>query len=111
MSAIYISTAYEQDFTLNDRDGVAIDITSYTFKAQFRDNATDEEALLELTTANGGITVLDGPAGRMRFIITAVQSADLPEGRIVFDVLRLNGSPAPTWLFGGTIRVKQPVTR
>jgi hypothetical protein len=71
----------------------------------------DTETLLELTTANGGLVVIDGPTGEIAMRITAEQSAELPVARVVFDVLRTDASPGPLWIFGGKFAIKEPVTR
>lgn len=103
-------TYYTRTFALK-QDGVAIDISGWTFEAQVRYQVDDDEALLTLTTANGGVVTIDGSSGRLALAITADQTAALPEGRVVFDVLRTDADPGPLWQFGGQFIVKQPVTR
>lgn len=104
--AIYQGAIYTKVFQL---PGVG-DITGWEFKSQFR-TRLDGEVLLELTTGNGGWTVIDGPNAYIKMSILADQSEDLPVGKIIFDVERTDIDPGPVWLFSGKVPVKQPVTR
>lgn len=108
--AVYQGTYYAKSFLLKHSDGTAYDVSGWTFQCQLRDRV-DTVSLLELTTANGGFVVVDGPTGEVSLRITAVQSALLPVARLVFDVLRTNASPGPVWQFGGKLSVRRPVTR
>ena len=110
--AAYQGTYYAVPFQLLDDAGAPVaDITAWQLSADIRDNKTDTAELLSLTTANGGLAVTNGPQARFELRITAVQTALLPLGRMVFDVLRTDASPGPVYLFGGSFPVKQPVTR
>lgn len=108
--AAYQGTYYSVVFALDSRDGTRVDITGWEFSADLRDTRASAE-LINLTTANGGFTVLDGINGQMSLNITAEQTLTLPTGRIVFDVLRTDAVPGPVYVFGGSFIVKQPVTR
>jgi hypothetical protein len=107
---VYQGTYYAVSFTFKDSDDAVINITGYTFEADFKESRTDTAALVSLTTANGGFVVTDGPNGMMEMRLTAVQTALLPVGRIVFDVLRTDPASSPVYQFGGSFRVKRPVT-
>ena len=110
---VYQGTYFTKTFILKDRvSDTAIDVTGYEFACDIRDSVDDETALLELTTAGGGITVGATPGnGEVVMKLTAAQTAALPTGKLHFDVLHSNASPGPLWLFGGKFTVKQPVTR
>lgn len=106
------SDYYVRGFVLKDSNTAApVDITGWALQAQVRENLDDVTALLDLTTANGGLAITSGVGGRFEIRITAVQTALLPVGRVVFDVRRTDITPGPLWLFGGSFKVKQPVTR
>lgn len=107
----YQSTYVVKPF-LFTQGGVPINITGWVFRAQFRlttDSA--DPALLELTTANGGFAVTDGPGGRLEMRITSTQMNTLPAGTIHFDVMRTDATPGPIRQFGGKMKVRKPVTR
>lgn len=109
--AIWQGTYWRVIFRLQDRAGAPIPIYGWEFRAQFREDASDEPALLELTTANGGFEVVDAGNGRFAMQISAVQSEALPEAPLVFDVLRTDIDPGPLLLFWGSVPVAIPVTR
>lgn len=110
--AAYQGDYYARTFRLQSvTTGEAINIEDWTFEAMFRVNVTDTTPLVTLTTANGGLTVIDGLSGRLRMALTAAQMNLLPEGRVRFDVRRTDPTPGPVWIFGGRIKVKKPVTR
>jgi hypothetical protein len=107
---VHQGTYYAVGFTFKDADDAVIDITGWEFEADFKENRADETALVNLTTANGGFLVTDATGGRMEMRLTAVQTALLTVGRIVFDVVRTDPANAPVYLFGGSFKVKRPVT-
>lgn len=105
------SDYYARGFVLKDRTtALPTNITGWALQAQIRENL-DEAVLLDLTTANGGLVITSGTGGRLEIRITAAQTALLPVGRVLFDVRRTGITPGPLWLFGGSFKVKQPVTR
>ena len=106
----YQGTYYAKTFIIQDSSGDPIDISTWEFESHLRDRV-DTAVLLELTTANGGWAVTDGPNGTVEMRITADQTAELPVAKLVSDVLRTDVSPGPTWLFSMKFSVKQPVTR
>lgn len=109
---VYQGAYFSQTFIIKSQaTGLAVDVTGWTFRVQVRDNVADATSLLELTTANGGFVVTNGPAGQVTLKITAAQATALPVGKMHFDVMRTDVNPGPTRLFGGTFKVKQPVTR
>ena len=107
---IYQGAAYQLNFTWEDDDGLPIDVSDWEFAAHIKDARADTTALVSLTTANGGFSVTDGPGGRFQMVLTAEQTESLPVGGMVFDVLRTDADPGPTFLMSGSFRVKLPVT-
>ena len=110
---IYRGTMFQHAFVLKNQDGVAIPMTGWEFRMQIRKSANDTgEPLLELTTANGGIFVHDVSTGTIMIVLDEAQTLSLPTGGYKFDVLRTDQASGggPTWLFGGKLKVKQPVT-
>lgn len=109
--AAYQGTYYSKTFVFKDAETLEpLDITTWEFESTLRDRL-DTAELLTLTTANGGWAVTDGANGEAELRITALQTADLPVAKLVFDVLRTDASPGPVWLFAGRFSVKRPVTR
>lgn len=91
-------------------DNSPIDITGWEFLSQIRDSREDETVLMELSTANGGWTVIDGPNGRLQMSIRP-EMGTLPVGKMVFDVLRTDITSGMYWIFEAVFIVKKPITR
>lgn len=109
---IHRGTVWSQVFQLkNKTTGVPFDISSWTFKAEFQKNVSDDVALVSLTSANNGFSIVDGPNGRFRMVIDDSETSVLPIGRIVFDVWRTDQLDGPRFLFRGHLRVKESVNR
>lgn len=109
---IYKGTQDQKYMNFRDKNTDApIDITGWTFRADLRDQPDDPSALATLTTANGGIAIMDGLNGRIAFVFSPLITDALPVGRIHFDVLRDNAPGGPQWLFGGKFLVREPITR
>lgn len=112
---IYQGTLYTRAFAIQDKAGAAINVTGWEFRMQIRKHPHDAGAAsLELTTANGGIGVASGGTdGRIFISLDEGQTLDLVTGSYKFDVLRTDQASGggPSWLFGGKLKVKQPVTR
>lgn len=106
----YQATYYAKVFVFK-QNGVPINISGWTFRAQFRAQVTDTAVLLELTTANTGFAITDAVNGKVEMRITSAQLNAMPVAVAVFDVMRTDASPGPLRLFGGKLKVKQPVTR
>lgn len=110
--SVYQGTFYARVLQFTDSsDDSAIDVTGWTLRAMFRDTISSEDVLFELTTENGGFTITDATGGQIRMSISADNTLLMPVGKVHFDVLRTDGSDGDIYLFGGKIRVRQPVTR
>lgn len=106
-------TRYTRNFRLRYcSSGNPIDISAWTFRGMIRDNRDDVTPLAELTTANGGFTVINGLGGQLQFTISPAQSILLPIGRVMMDVLRTDLTlEGPIWVFEATFQVRKPITR
>lgn len=110
--SVYRDTYVTRGFKLQTKAGQPIDITGWTFSADVRIKVDDVQPVVELTTANGGFAVTDGPNGRFEMrMLESVTEKYTPNTNYVFDVLRTDANPGPVWLFSGKFKAKQPVTR
>lgn len=108
---------FKLTFFWKDENEVAINLTGYTARMQIRSsvNATGA-ALLELTTANGGI-VITPLTGKIEITISAHVTKDLAWTSGVYDLeLVLPGTPSPDndyvyRLVQGNVSVIPEVTR
>lgn len=109
---IYRGAHFSLPLTLvSNETGEAVDITGWRLQCQIRDTLFDENFMIDLTTENGGITIVDAPAGKFRLDITATQNKDFSLGNVVGDVFRTDADPGPVRLFGFKDKVREPVTR
>jgi hypothetical protein len=115
---VYKGTYYARVFQLKHQaTNTPIDITGWDFAAEVRQNITDTDPALTLTSlaspAPPHFVVVDGPNGRVEMRLFEDDTDTLAEGTYIFDVLRIDVSSGlgPVWLFGGSFLVKQPVTR
>jgi len=109
--AAYQGAVYDAYFTVEDQNGNAVDITGWTFEADIREDPDSATSLLNCTSAGGQFIIIDGPNGRFALHLLAAETLALPEGRLVFDVMRTSASPGPEWLFAAKFIVRQPITR
>jgi hypothetical protein len=102
----YFNVIYE------DPSGNPINITNYTAALQLRSLPSDSVAVLTLTTANGGITIVGG-LGSVACHATHTQTGLIDEGNYFYDLeIYSNGNPSVTTrLVQGQIVVSAEVTR
>ena len=87
-----------------------IDLTGYSAKLQIRNNYGDPTVQLELSTANGGIT-LGGPAGTITVNFTSAQTTVLPVNLGFYDLLLTNiATGAVTEFARGFVYVDPTIT-
>jgi ubiquitin-activating enzyme E1-like protein len=85
-------------------------LTGYTARMQVRATIAASSALLDLTTANGGVT-LGGTAGTIRILATATQTAALTINEGFYDLELIDGAGAVRRLLKGSVTVSKEVTR
>jgi hypothetical protein len=88
---------------------VPMNLTGYTAKLQVRSLPSDPDAVLTLTTENGGITITP-LTGFIAVTATATQTGAIDEGTYVYDIELVNGSIV-TRLAQGQVVVSPEVTR
>ena len=99
---------YDNTFTLTV-GGTAQNFTGYTAAMQVRESAGAATALLNLTTANGGIT-LGGTAGTILVTIAGSATSALTAGSYSYDLELYSGS-VTTRLLQGSFNLTGEVTR
>ena len=86
-------------------DGVAIDITSYTFKAQIRPNTNSEKLSAEMS-----YDLSEGAEGIIYLNLTSEQTAALPSGLLVWDLQSVDENEETDYWVCGNITVYGRVT-
>lgn len=103
--AVDISTYSDEDFVrrflyrTTDDPPVAIDLTGSALVMKVRRAADDEEAVLELTTADGALPIEAGTGGGFSLFITRARLLRLPPGSYVHSLIRIapSGLHLPIW--------------
>jgi hypothetical protein len=90
--------------------GGPIDLTGYTARMQARAAVTAAAALIDLTTANNGIT-LGGVTGTIDIKISAAITASLNVPRGVYDLEVVSPAGDVTRIIQGAFTVSKEVTR
>jgi hypothetical protein len=86
------------------------DITSYVPRMQVRATPDANEVLLDLSTTNGRIIVVDAPTGKLRLSIAAADTANLSWTTGVYDLVLVADGETRRLLQGG-VTVSPGVTR
>jgi len=100
---------YSHDLLLKDAAGAAIDLTGYTARMYIKAAAGDVATLLELTTANGRITITP-LTGLVSLLISATDTAALTWSKGVYDLELVSGGGFVTRLLQGAVNVSANVT-
>lgn len=91
-------------------NGTLVDLTGYTARSQIRATADAATPLIELTTANGRIT-LGNAAGTITLTISASDTAALTAGRGVYDLELVAANGTVTRLLQGVVTISRNITR
>jgi len=101
---------YSQLFTWKDSNLNPQNITGFSAKMQIREDADDEDPALVTLQDGSGIT-LGGTAGTILVTMPASETASLPDGNLVYDLLIIDPSNHPKRLLEGRVIVAKAVTR
>lgn len=108
---VYRGTVYERIFKIQNGDGLPIDITGWTFRADVRETVEGVAVLDELTTELGNFEVIEPLAGRFKFTLKSANTTALTAGKkYLFDFLRTDGVE-PVYVIGGNFKAANPITR
>lgn len=93
-----------------DSAGVAVNLNGYTARMQVRQSASSDVVLLELSTSNGGISLVAG-TGTINLIFSAAVTAaiDWSRGKYDLELTSLDGTV--TRLIEGQIDISKEITR
>lgn len=107
---IYQGETFRQSFTWNADTGTPVDLTGASARMQARKTASSDTVLLDLTTANNGIT-LGGAAGTIALLASSVATAALAWEYAVYDLFVTLASGDEVIFACGCVTVTKRVTR
>jgi hypothetical protein len=99
---------WDPSITLTTDAGVAIDLTGYTARLVVKRNVGDTVALADISSTGGGITITPA-SGLIQPVLTALQTAALPAGRLVYELELITGTTVYKVLTGSFV-VRAEVT-
>ena len=100
-------TTFTKRLTWRDKNKRPVPLTGYTARMQVRPSVTSAEVILELSTANGRITL--GAGGIIQLDLTPAETSALKAG--VYDLELTDISGRVTRLIEGKVTVSPEVTR
>lgn len=103
-------SALTVDFYYKDPAGVAIDLTGYGARMQFRSSPSSTSVLLELSTDNGGL-VITAATGKISMVLTEALAQAITWRRAVYDMELIPPSGEGFRLVQGEAEVSLEVTR
>jgi hypothetical protein len=109
---IYQGSTFQKFFTWKTGDpALPVDLTGYIIRSQFRSKLTSEEALIEFTTLNGKILIVDAPGGHFVLTLSASETTAIEFKSAVYDIEVESPSGYVTRLIEGTVTVSPEITR
>lgn len=99
-----------RELTLTDPDGATVNYTGYSAEMQVRKSHSDPAVAVELTEANGRVTV-NGPLGLFRFSLSDETTSTLIPRQYVYDILLVAATGEKDRILEGSFIVTPGVTR
>lgn len=107
---IYQGTTFTKTWTWRT-DDVPVDLTGCTIRSQIRQTPNSRDALLDMSTENGLITLTDAVNGEFSVRVEADDTAELNFTSAVYDLEIEFPDTTVVRLLYGKVRLSQEVTR
>lgn len=103
-------STFLQNIVWKDSLGTPVDLTGYVARMQIRPAICSETIIIELSTANGRIT-LGGATGEIILEIDAADTAAITQGAGFYDLELESSSGFVTAILAGAVTIEREVTR
>ena len=103
-------SSFTRIIEIKDADGDIFSLTGYTGRMQIRRDVDATAALMELTTANGRLSV-SGALGQITLILTPAQTAELTRSGVYDLEIVKTATGEVHKVLRGEFRVEKEVTR
>jgi hypothetical protein len=105
---IYKGSTYRKSFQWIDSNGSPMVLTGCAIKMQIRDYLGSGTVLIELSTANGRIVIVDAVLGKWQLVLTAVETGLLDFTRAVYDLdITFPSTEVHTPIKGDVVLIRQ----
>lgn len=94
---------FEFPFDVSDDDGIALDMSSHTIRAQMRRHSESANSISFSTAAYAN--------GTVKLSMTAAQTANVESGYYLYDVEAVSTANVVSRLIQGKVRVTPEITR
>lgn len=95
---------FDYNVTLRDKDQVPIDITGADGIMKIRETLDSDTVLAEISTANGRMTITDGPNGVFNILLDALTTGTIQPDTAGFDISLTVGTQ--TYLIAENSKIK-----
>lgn len=109
-SAVEQGATFRRRLTLKNDDGTLIDLSGYSARMQVRKTGESASPLISLTTENGRISI-DGSAGTVTLLLTAIETETLLADAYIYDLELVSPVGDVQRLLEGRFVVSRNVTR
>lgn len=106
---IYCGEEFSETLVWTDANNTAINLNGCTAEMQARFQITDASPFLDLSTANGGITITPS-TGTLALYLSPAATSSLPAGVGLYDLHVTFSSASKPYILQGKITVNQMVT-
>ncbi len=107
---IYQGATYSQQFTWKDQAGTPMNLTGYSARMMARVSVDAATPFINLTTANGGIT-LGGASGTITLNMSDSQTSALTVSQGIYDLELVDVAAKVIRLLEGRVLISPEVTR
>lgn len=109
--AIEQGATFKVIFQWTDSNNSPINITGYTLRSQIRATVESSSVMVDMTNANGKVTISDAAQGKIQMLLSATETASLAAGTGVWDLEVIAGDGTVTRLLQGSVTISPEVTR
>ena len=103
-------STYKKTFTYQTANRTPIDLTGYTARMQARKSYNSTNAIIDLTTENGGISII-ALEGKISLYISSIETSAIGEASGVYDLELIAPNGDISKFIRGTVRFPEEVTK
>lgn len=91
-------------------DGIPVNLTGYTIKSSVT-RSIGSTPIYTMQSSNGGVAITNAASGQFSLTLASSVTSSWTKGNLAYDVLATSPGGVATTVFGGTMTVKDVVTK